>query len=207
MDANKIKFVDDDGTVEVLEPPMTARIHVENPTRPETPYIEGIQEEESSMQGLTEEQVTEELQELQRFIEDTGSAITLVLEQQRCDVSSVEGIQEEESLVQGLTEEQVTEELQTLQRFIEGSAIALEQQRCDVSSVEDIKDNVLQQAAVPSLPDLDHTIAQGVPDVIKMDEVKVPEQEYKETLSLVANTVQHASEHKPITPKGCCILQ
>jgi hypothetical protein len=40
-----------------------------------------------------------------------------------------------------------------------------------------------------------------------MDEVKVPEQEYKETLSLVANTVQHASEHKPITPKGCCILQ
>ena len=157
MDANKIKFVDDDGTVEVLEPPMTARIHVENPTRPETPYIEGIQEEESS--------------------------------------------------VQGLTEEQVTEELQALQRFIEGSAIALEQQRCDVSSVEDIKDNVLQQAAVPSLPDLDHTIAQGVPDVIKMDEVKVPEQEYKETLSLVANTVQHASEHKPITPKGCCILQ
>jgi hypothetical protein len=161
MDVNKIKFVDDDGTVEVLEPPMTARIHVENPTRPETPYIEGIQEEESSVQGLTEEQVTEELQELQRFIEDTGSAITLVLEQQRCDVSSV----------------------------------------------EDIKDNVLQQAAVPSLPDLDHTIAQGVPDVIKMDEVKVPEQEYKETLSLVANTVQHASEHKPITPKGCCILQ
>jgi hypothetical protein len=175
MDANKIKFVEDDGTVEVLEPPMTARIHVETPTRPETPYIEGIQEEESSVQSTSG------------------------------DSDPVSG----ESSVQGLTEEQVTEELQALQRFIEGSAITLvlEQQRCDVSSVEDIKDNVLQQAAVPSLPDLDHTIAQGVPDVIKMDEVKVPEQEYKETLSLVANTVQHASEHKPITPKGCCILQ
>jgi propanediol dehydratase large subunit len=47
MDANKIKFVDDDGSVEVLEPPMTARVHVETPTEELIPQ-ETIEEEPSS---------------------------------------------------------------------------------------------------------------------------------------------------------------
>ena len=47
MDANKIKFVDDDGSVEVLEPPMTARVHVETPTEELIPQ-ETIEEESSS---------------------------------------------------------------------------------------------------------------------------------------------------------------
>ena len=59
MDANKIKFVDDDGTVEVLEPPMTARIHVETPSRPETPDLEDIQEEEREDHLLMKDEVVE----------------------------------------------------------------------------------------------------------------------------------------------------
>lgn len=51
MDANKIKFVDDDGSVEILEPPMTSRVHKETPTEekviPETIKEEPSSEEES----------------------------------------------------------------------------------------------------------------------------------------------------------------
>jgi hypothetical protein len=51
MDANKIKFVDDDGSVEVVEPPMTARVHVETPTEeliPQDKVLQETIEEESS---------------------------------------------------------------------------------------------------------------------------------------------------------------
>ena len=47
MDANKIKFVDDDGSVEVLEPPMTARVHIEKPTDELIPQ-ETIEEEHAT---------------------------------------------------------------------------------------------------------------------------------------------------------------
>ena len=160
MDANKIKFIDDDGTVEVLEPPMTARIHVETPSRPETPYLEGIQEEENN---LLKDAIVE--------------------------------------IISSSVKEQTNEVVK----------------REEVSSVEDaassVEDAVEQH--VKELEKMDNVLAEAIPNIIKMDEVSqsigemVKEEIDKEALSLVANAVQevHASEHKLITPKGCCILQ
>jgi hypothetical protein len=148
MDANKIKFIDDDGTVEVLEPPMTARIHVETPPRPETPDLEGIQEEPS--------------------VEIISSSV------------------EEQVTVKSEVEDAVEQHIKEIEKM----------------------DNVLLAASQPpSAPFSERE--QGAPDVIKMDEVKVPEEIDKEALSLVANAVQkvHTLDHKPITPKGCCVLQ
>jgi hypothetical protein len=137
MDANNIKFVDDDGTVEVLEPPMTARIHVETPTRPETPDLEGIQEEEREDHLLMKDEVVE--------------------------------------IISSSVEDAVEQHVKEIEKM----------------------DNVLLAAS------------QGTPDIIKMEEVKVPEEIDKEALSLVANAVNdvRADERVPITPKGCCILQ
>ena len=160
MDANKIKFVDDDGTVEVLEPPMTARIHVETPSRPETPYIEGIQEEESK-DHLLKDEVVEII---------SSSAEEQVNETVKNEV------------------EEVASSVEEVASSVEEAASSVEE--AVEQHVKEIEDNVLLAAS------------QGAPHVIKMDEVKVP---YNEALSLLANT--HASEHKPITPKGCCILQ
>jgi hypothetical protein len=169
MDANKIKFVDDDGTVEVLEPPMTARIHVETPPRPETPDLEGIQEEPSVeiISSSVEEQVTvkSEVEEAASSVEEAASSVEDA-------ASSVED--------------------------------AVEQH---VKEIEKMDNVLLAASQPPSAPFSERE--QGTPDVIKMDEVKVPEEIDKEALSLVANAVQkvHALDHKPITPKGCCILQ
>lgn len=157
MDANKIKFVDDDGSVDVLEPPMTARVHVETPTRPETPDIEGIQEEESE-DHLLKDAVVE--------------------------------------IISSSVKEQVNETVKSeVEEVVSSLEDAVEQH---VKEIEKM-DNVLLAAS------------QGIPDVIKMDEVKVPEQEEidKEALSLVANAVNdvRVDERVPIIPKGCCILQ
>jgi len=158
MDANKIKFVDDDGTVEVLEPPMTARIHVETPTRHETPDLEGIKEEDHLLKDVVE-------------------------------------------IISSSVEEQVTvkSEVEEVASSVED---AVEQH---IKEIEKMDNVLLAASQPPSAPFSERE--QGTPDVIKMDEVKVPEEIDKEALSLVANGVQHASEHKPITPKGCCILQ
>jgi hypothetical protein len=167
MDANKIKFVDDDGTVEVLEPPMTARIHVETPTRPETPDLEGIQEEDHLLKDVVEiiSSSVEEQVTVKSEVEDAMPSVEDV-------VSSVED--------------------------------AVEQH---VKEIEKMDNVLLAASQPPSAPFSERE--QGTPDVIKMDEVKVPEEIDKEALSLVANAVQkvHALDHKPITPKGCCILQ
>jgi hypothetical protein len=165
MDANKIKFVDDDGTVEVLEPPMTARIHVETPPRPETPDLEGIQEEEREDHLLMKDEVVE--------------------------------------IISSSVEEQVT-----VKSEVEEAASSVEEAvEQNVKELEKMDNVLLAASQPPSAPFSERE--QGTPDVIKMEEVKVPEEIDKEALSLVANAVQevHASEHKPITPKGCCILQ
>jgi len=183
MDANKIKFVDDDGTVEVLEPPMTARIHVETPPRPETPDLEGIQEEEREEHLLKDEVV--------EIIRSSVEEQVIVKSEVEEAVSSVEGavssVEEAVSSVEGAVSS------------VEG---AVEQH---VKEIEKMDNVLLAASQPPSAPFSERE--QGTPDVIKMDEVKVPEEIDNEALSLVANAVQHASEHKPITPKGCCILQ
>ena len=56
MDASKIKFVDDDGSVEILEPPMTSRVHKETPTSPN----DWITEEKVIPETIKEEPLSEE---------------------------------------------------------------------------------------------------------------------------------------------------
>jgi predicted ribosome quality control (RQC) complex YloA/Tae2 family protein len=181
MDANKIKFVDDDGTVEVLEPPMTARIHVETPSRPEEPDLEGIQEEESKdhllkdevveiISSSAEEQVNETVKNEVEEVASSAEEVASSVEEAACSV------------------EEVASSVEEVASSVEEAASSVEE--AVEQHVKEIEYNVLLAAS------------QGAPHVIEMDEVKVP---YNEALSLLANT--HASEHKPITPKGCCILQ
>ncbi len=169
MDANKIKFVDDDGTVEVLEPPMTARIHVETPSRPKTPDLEGIQEEPSVeiISSSVEEQLT-----VKSEVEEAVSSVEEAVSSVEDAVSSVED--------------------------------AVEQH---IKEIEKMDNVLLAASQPPSAPFSERE--QGTPDVIKMEEVKVPEEIDNEALSLVANAVNdvRADERVPITPKGCCVLQ
>jgi len=97
MDANKIKFVDDDGSVEILEPPMTSRVHKETPTEekviPETIKEEPSSEEESviivsSSTGL-EAPVDSSVEDLKSSVEDLSGEI-LNLE----EVKGVEAVKE-----------------------------------------------------------------------------------------------------------------
>ena len=207
MDDNKIKFVDDDGSVEVLEPPMTARVHVETPTEEEA-IPETIEEEPSSTSEsviLISSSVDSSVEDLKSSVEGLSGDI-LNLESDE-SVKGAEGVKEplnEEVVLETRTEpkaviekvvEQHIKELEKMESVILGSGIA--------SSME------------PSI---------GESDIIKSDEVKVPEDQDmkreqetkaeqevidKESLSLVANAVNdvRADERVPITPKGCCILQ
>ena len=158
---NKIKFIDDDGSVEVLDPPMTARVHVETPSQEENtgPEVPDTIEEESS----SDEDIVVVSSSAEGEINDISS--------------SVESISNLKPVIETEVVEKHVKDLEKMESVI-------------TSSIEAI---------------------QGSPDVIKTDEVKVPEKEEidKEALSIVANAVQdiRAEEHKQITPKGCCILQ
>ncbi len=165
---NKIKFIDDDGSVEVLDPPMTARVHVETPNQEEN-VPDTIEEESSSDEDIV--------------------IVSSSAEGEINDISSsVESISSLKPVIETEVVEQHVKDLEKMESVI-------------ASSVEAIQP--------PSAPFSERE--QGSPDVIKTDEVKVPEKEEidKEALSIVANAVQdiRAEEHKQITPKGCCILQ
>ena len=178
MDANKIKFIDDDGSVEVLEPPMTARVHVEtliDELIPKDRVSQTIEEESSS---------------------DEDIVISCSAEGEINDIEDISSSVEMNPVI-------ATEVIEDLGSSIED---AIEQH---VKEIEKMDNVLLVASQPPSAPFSERE--QGTPDVIKMDEVNVPEQEEidKETLSLVSNAVQevHALDNKPITPKGCCILQ
>ena len=204
MDANKIKFVDDDGSIEVLEPPMTARVHIETPTSPEDwnteekVIPETIEEEpssssesviivsysvDSSVEDLSGEILNSEAGEAVKGAE-TGEAVKEPLNEEVV----LETRTEPKAVIEKVVEQHI-KELEKMESVILGSGIA--------SSME------------PSI---------GESDIIKSEEVKVPEDQDmkreqevidKEALSLVANAVNdvRAKESAPITPKGCCILQ
>jgi len=183
MDANKIKFVDDDGSVEVLEPPMTARVHTETPTQEEA-IPETIEEEPSSESEsviIVSSSVDSSIEDLKSSVENLSGEI----------LNSEAGEEVKEPLNEEVIEKVVEQHVKELEKM--ESVIA--------SSVEAIQP--------PSAPFSERE--QGSPEIIKIDEVKVPEKEEidKEALSIVANAVQdiRAEEHKQITPKGCCILQ
>ncbi len=158
---NKIKFIDDDGSVEVLDPPMTARVHVETPNQEEN-VPDTIEEESSS-----DEDIVVVSSSAEGEINDISSSVE--------SISSLKPVIETE-VIEKVVEQHV-KDLEKMESVIASSVEAM----------------------------------QGSPDVIKTDEVKVPEKEEidKEALSIVANAVQdiRAEEHKQITPKGCCILQ
>ena len=97
MDANKIKFIDDDGTVEVLDPPMTARIHVETPSRPETPDLEGIQEEPSVeiISSSAKEQINEVVKREEvevSSVEDAASSVEDAVEQHIKELEKMDNV-------------------------------------------------------------------------------------------------------------------
>lgn len=166
---NKIKFIDDDGSVEVLDPPMTARVHVETPIQEEN-VPDTIEEESSS-----DEDIVVVSSSAEGEINDISSSVESISHLDLNPVIATEVV------------EQHVKDLEKMESVI-------------ASSVEAIQP--------PSAPFSERE--QGSPDVIKTDEVKVPEEIDKEALSLVANAVQdiRAEEHKQITPtKGCCILQ
>ncbi len=170
---NKIKFIDDDGSVEVLEPPMTSRVHVETPNQEENTGPDTIPdtiEEESS----SDEDIVVVSSSAEGEINDISS--------------SVESISNLNPVIEAEVVEQHVKYLEKMESVIASSVEAMQPPSAPFSFRE-----------------------QGSPDVIKIDEVKVPEKEEidKEALSIVANAVQdiRAEEHKQITPKGCCILQ
>jgi hypothetical protein len=200
---NKIKFVDDDGSVEVLEPPMTARVHVETPTQEEV-IPETIEEEPSS----TSESVIIVSSSTESSVEDLKSSV------EGGDILNLEAGEEVKGAETG---EAVKEPLN--EEVIEK---VVEQHIKDLEKMESV---ILGSGIGSSIPSF------GEPDIIKSDEVKVPEDQDmkseqetksgalgpeaeqevidKESLSLVANAVSdvRANERVPITPKGCCILQ
>jgi hypothetical protein len=194
MDANKIKFVDDDGSVEVLEPPMTARVHVETPTE-EHSIPETIEEEPSSESEnviIVSSSVDSSIEDLKSSVENLSGEI----------LNSEAGEEVKEPLNEEVVLETRTEPKAVIEKVVEQHVKELEKMESVIaSSVEAMQP--------PSAPFSERE--QGSPEIIKIDEVKVPEKEEidKEALSIVANAVQdiRAEEHKQITPKGCCILQ
>jgi hypothetical protein len=165
---NKIKFIDDDGSVEVLDPPMTARVHVETPNQEEN-VPDTIEEESSSDEDIV--------------------VVSSSAEGEINDISSsVESISNLKPVIETEVVEQHVKDLEKMESVIASSVEAMQSPSAPFSERE-----------------------QGSPDVIKTDEVKVPEKEEidKEALSIVANAVQdiRTEEHKQNTPKGCCILQ
>ncbi len=203
MDANKIKFVDDDGSVEVVEPPMTSRTHTDSPTK-EHSIPETIEEEPSSSSEsviIVSSSVDSSVEDLKSSLELSGEILNLEAEK---GVEEVKEPLNEEVVLVSRTEpkaviekvvEQHIKELEKMESVILGSGIS--------SSKEPLI---------------------GEPDVIKSVEVKVSdckggyeeqnikaeEEVDKESLSLVVNAVNdvRAKESAPIiTPKGCCILQ
>ncbi len=118
---NKIKFIDDDGSVEVLDPPMTARVHVETPNQEEN-VPDTIEEESSSDEDIV--------------------VVSSSAEGEINDISSsVESISNLKPVIETEVVEQHVKDLEKMESVI-------------ASSIEAI---------------------QGSPDVIKTDEVKVPE--------------------------------
>lgn len=207
---NKIKFIDDDGSVEVLEPPMTARVHVETPnqeenTGPEVPDTiqETIEEESSSDEDIV-------------VVSSSIIAIAVGSEPLRgekdcnTNINDIEDLSPSTLNPEGvITVESITEEV--IEKVVFQSLGLVEQHVKDLEKMESVIASSVEAI-------------QGSPDVIKIDEVKVPvllckteqpsvaiekEEVDKEALSIVVNAVQdvRAEEHKQITPKGCCILQ
>lgn len=215
MDANKIKFVDDDGSVEVVEPPMTARVHNETPT--EEKVIPETIEEESSIEESTEEESViivssasgpEAPVSVDSSVEDLKSSLEL-----SGDILNLEVVKGVEAVKEPLNEEVV------LETRTEPKAVIEKVVEQHIKELEKMESVILGSGITSSKEPLI-----GEPDVIKSEEVKVPDcnggdedqniksegEVDKESLSLVVNAVNdvRAEKHAPlITPKGCCILQ
>ena len=199
MDANKIKFVDDDGSVEVVEPPRTARVHNESPTSPE----DWITQEKVIPETIEEESSTEEESviiissasgpeapvSINSSIEDLKSSLELsgdILNLEVCEAVK-------EPLNEEVIEKVVEHHIKELQKM----------------------ESVISTSIEPLIgePDVVNSVEVKVPDCNGGDEdqnIKAEGEVDKESLSLVVNAVNdvRAEKHAPlITPKGCCILQ
>ena len=220
MDANKIKFVDDDGSIEVLEPPMTARVHIETPTSPrgwnteEKVIPETIEEEPSSSSEsviIVSYSVDSSVEDLKSSVEDLSGEI---LNSEAGE--AVKGAETGEAVKGAETGEAVKDPLNeevVLETRTEPKAVIEKVVEQHIKELEKMESVILGSGIASSMePSI------GESDIIKSEEVKVPEDQDmkreqevidKEALSLVANAVNdvRAKESAPITPKGCCILQ
>jgi hypothetical protein len=204
MDANKIKFVDDDGSVEVVEPPMTSRVHVETPTEekviPETIEEESSTEEESVI-IVSSASVNSSVEDLKSSLELSGDILNLEAEK------GVEEVKEplNEEVIEKVVEQHI-KELEKMESVILGSGISSSKE--PLIGEPDVIKSV--EVKVPDYKggDEDQNIkAEGEP---KSGALGPEEEVDKESLSLVVNAVNdvRAKESAPIiTPKGCCILQ
>jgi hypothetical protein len=205
MDANKIKFIDDDGSVEVLEPPMTARVHVETLNQEENTGPEAPDTGPDTIPDTIEEESSSD--------ED----IVVVSSSAEGEINDISSSVESISNLNPVIETEVIEDLgssiedlgSSIEKVVEQSLGLVEQHVKDLEKMESVIASSIEAMQPPSAPFSERE--QGSPEIIKIDEVKVPEKEEidKEALSIVANAVQdiRAEEHKQITPKGCCILQ
>ena len=201
MDANKIKFVDDDGSVEVVEPPMTARVHNETPTE-EHSIPETIEEEPSSSSEsviIVSSSVDSSVEDLKSSLELSGEILNLE-----------KGVEE---VKEPLNEEVVlvsrTEPKAVIEKVVEQHIKELEKMESVIlgSGISSSKEPLIGE------PDVIKSVEVKVPDCKGGDEeqnIKAEEEVDKESLSLVVNAVNdvRAKESVPIiTPKGWCILQ
>ncbi len=186
MDANKIKFVDNDGSAEVVDPPMTSRIHKETGSFENTQETieEKSSNEEVSIKSSSDEEKPSTISVGSEHLlgendetnsKEVNASLDVTSERQSLDMSLVR-----ETLIEKVIEDAVEQNVKVLEKMESVLSSSIE------ASVEDLKSSVEEP---------------------KTDEVK--DEIDKEALSLVANAVNdiRAEERVPVTPKGCCILQ
>ena len=194
MDANKIKFVDDDGSVEVLEPPMTARVHIEKPT------------DELIPQETIEEEHATDLSGDILNIEAVEEAIKYPLEKDILE-NVVSGAfsppRGSEPLAMGPVVQSFSPP-----RGSEPLAMGLVVQREIQEVVEHNIKDLEKIESVLKNPEFYPTEEQKIDEVNEEQKSRSGEDNIdKEALSLVANAVNDVRAKESATPKGCCILQ
>lgn len=183
MDANKIKFVDTDGSIEVVEPPMTARVHIEK-TQEDLPLQETIEEEHATISG--------DILNIEVVVQSSGL---------------VEGVEAVKEPLEGILENVV---IQSSGLVVQSSGLVVQQEiqglvEHNIKELEKIE-SVLKN---PEFYPAEEQKIDEVNEEQKIEKKHGEEDVDKEALSLVANAVNdvRSEESANITPKGCCILQ
>ncbi len=153
MDAGKIKFVDDDGSVEILEPPMTSRVHKESfETKVQEPQQETIEEESSSEEEVSIKSSSGEERPLTAKEQDVNEPIETLVK---------------EPLVEQIIEDAVEQHVKGLEKM--ESVLS--------SSVEDLKSSVEEHKTDEVKDEIDKEalslVANAVNDILSEERVPI----------------------------------